>query len=87
MSPAGGGRHAHPLSRGHSRIRPRIPTAAREAASREPLTALRRSARSLSTDGHGGAADEETGETTEEETDEESEPELIAFLAKLGEYF
>ena len=46
--PAAGGRHAHPLSRSHSRIRPRIPQAARAAALRDPLGAVRRAARSSS---------------------------------------
>ena len=46
--PAGGGRHAHPLSRSHSRSQPGIPPSARAAALRDPIGAVRRSARSLS---------------------------------------
>ena len=45
VTPAASGRHAHPLSRAHSRIRPSIPHAARAAAQRDPVGALRRSAR------------------------------------------
>lgn len=47
VTPAANGRHAHPLSRAHTRIRPSIPHAARAAAQRDPLGAVRRSARSL----------------------------------------
>ncbi len=47
VSPAGSARGPHPLSRSHSRITPRVPSAARAAVVRDPLGAIRRSARSL----------------------------------------
>ena len=47
MSRAGSARAPHPLSRSHSRITPRIPPAVRAAIVRDPLGAVRRSARSL----------------------------------------
>ncbi len=40
-------RAPHPLSRSHPRITPRVPSAVRAAAVRDPLGAVRRSARSL----------------------------------------
>jgi len=51
VSPAGSGRRSHPLSRGHSRISPHIPRAARAAAGRDPVAAVRRAARSLTPGG------------------------------------
>ncbi|RKY16537.1 MAG: hypothetical protein DRQ55_17815 [Planctomycetota bacterium] len=50
MSPAGSGRRPHPLSRGHDRSVLPIPRAARAVAERDPVGALRRSARSLTAD-------------------------------------
>ena len=50
MSPAGSGRRAHPLSRGHSRRPPQAAPLTRTAAVREPVKAIRRSARSLTPD-------------------------------------
>jgi len=47
VRPAGAGRAAGPLSRGNVRRMPRIPSAARAAIMREPLGAVRRSARSV----------------------------------------
>ena len=47
MTPVGVGRAAGPLSRGNARRSPRIPVAARAAKMREPVEAVRRSARSL----------------------------------------
>jgi hypothetical protein len=47
VSPAGSGRGPHPLSRSHSRNRPRVPSAIRAAVVRDPVGAIRRSARSL----------------------------------------
>ncbi|MGD8684946.1 MAG: hypothetical protein PVG27_13445 [Chloroflexota bacterium] len=56
VSPVGSGRRPHPLSRGHSRQVLRIPPAARAAVRREPVGAIRRSARSLTPDAPSGSA-------------------------------
>lgn len=50
VPPAGTARGPHPLSRGQARGRPHIPAAARAAVGRDPVGALRRAARSLTTD-------------------------------------
>jgi hypothetical protein len=47
VSPAGSGRAPYGLSRNHTRTRPRVPLAARTASVRDPVGAVRRSARSL----------------------------------------
>jgi hypothetical protein len=56
VTPAGSGRAVGPLSRGSARRSPRIPVAARAAMMREPVGAVRRSARSLVAPGATGAA-------------------------------
>lgn len=47
MSRVGSARAPHPLSRGHSRITPGVPAVVRAAVVRDPVGAIRRSARSL----------------------------------------
>ena len=47
MSPAGSARAPHPLSRGHSRATSRVPSVVRAAVARDPVGAIRRSARIL----------------------------------------
>lgn len=54
VSLPGSARAPHPLSRGHTRTRPRVPSAIRAAAVRDPVGAVRRSARSLSLEPVGG---------------------------------
>lgn len=56
MSRAGSARAPHPLSRSHSRITPRVPSAVRAAVVRDPVGAIRRSARSLTAERAGAAA-------------------------------
>lgn len=55
MSHAGPARAPHPLSRSHSRITPRVPSVVRAAVVRDPVGAVRRSARSLTAERATGA--------------------------------
>ena len=50
MSPAASGRRPHPLSRGYSRRPSQMEPAMRTAALRDPVKAIRRSARCLTPD-------------------------------------